>query len=324
MLLAADLAWRGRVTGGGTQSEAGRDVERRVRPPYSVRVGDGWYAYNRLDPAGFLLGFSADMAETLALADGADDAAERVIAGTIVALRDNLASKTWMMGAAELLSVLDTPDAMGTAKLAKWLQGQTASAVVPVSSLVRNVAASADPVVRDARTVQGYLDGQVAELKRRIPGLSDTLPPRVGVWGEDVVRTTPFDNGALSLGFNFVSPMAYRAASDDPVDRAIVEGQIPISAPRRVQLGVELSADQYYAFAKRAGKLAHSSLRKVVGRAEWERLGPGPDGGRAALVSQVMRASRQAAMAEMMREDLLLRASVQDAQNERVAALMSQ
>lgn len=43
--------------------------------PYSVRIGDTWYSYARLEPLGLLLGIAADMKENAsnideAIADG--------------------------------------------------------------------------------------------------------------------------------------------------------------------------------------------------------------------------------------------------------------
>ena len=57
MAVSADLVMSGSITGAGPTNPKMRNIMRATGwQPYSIKVGDKYYAYNRLDPVGALLG----------------------------------------------------------------------------------------------------------------------------------------------------------------------------------------------------------------------------------------------------------------------------
>jgi hypothetical protein len=145
--------------------------------PYSVKVGDEFYSYSRLDPLGMVLGQAADLAETSRDAGRAYDekgfgeAAEKAAAGLVTSAVKNAMLKTWMSGISRLVEALDDLDRHGE----HWLQAM-AGTLIPTG--MAQVAQSGfpgvfegDPVQRETRTV---LD----TLKSRVPLAGAGLMPR--------------------------------------------------------------------------------------------------------------------------------------------------
>ena len=91
----------GIVTGRGPSDRRERQaMERGGWQPYSIKVGDRYFAYNRLDPIGMSLGLSADMVEILANMDDdealGDAEVERTQAAIVMSIANNVMNKTYM------------------------------------------------------------------------------------------------------------------------------------------------------------------------------------------------------------------------------------
>ena len=307
LLIAAESAVEGNVSGGGSLNNRVKATERRIRPPYSIKVGDQWVAYNRLDPIGMFLGLGADIAEIMG-SDDDDDVAQLVASGA-TALASNLLSKTYMMGMQEFIAALDP--ANPTSNMGKWALDQS-SGIMPYNAFLRNVAAVEDPILRDpsVQPDQGALaefwEGAVNRIKRGIPGSSDTLPPRRDMWGEPINRASPY-----GMAWDFLSPMITRENSQDKVDRAILDNGIPVSPVYRRVMGVKLNPHEYDTYSRIAGELAKGELDKLVGSPVFEKMGPGPEGGKARIINKVMSRARQAAQRQTMQAHPELKARIE-------------
>ena len=234
----AILSAEGRITGRGPQDP---DLRRQLQDagwqPYSVRVGDHYVAYNRLDPLGTLFGLAADFSSIVGEMDSVT--ADRVAGALLMSVWQNLSSKTYMKGLSE---------AVGAVAPKTWADPE--QSVGPGSrffsklggSLVPNIVAQAnrtmvDPVLRDT---QGILD----EVMSRIPGFSDNIPPRRTIFGEPRQL-----QGAL--GPDFVSPLYSSTRKHNPVADEMIRLRLGISLPPRAfqpdqgAEPIELTAAQY-------------------------------------------------------------------------------
>ncbi len=145
--------------------------------PRSIRVGDSYISYDRFDPfAGALLGFVADIRDTMALTSDDGTIGEEASAftmGITVALANNITSKTWMKGARDLIDL-----STGKIDKAQFAAQSISSSFVP--SIVNDInRLSSDPVLRD-------VDDWIEAMVKRVPGLSDTLDTRRNVLGENI------------------------------------------------------------------------------------------------------------------------------------------
>ena len=94
-IAVAALAAEGHITGGGPSDPKARAALFATDwQPYSVKIGDGYHAFSRLEPAGMILGVSADFAEIAGeITKEERDSVGAMILGSIT---KNLVSKTWL------------------------------------------------------------------------------------------------------------------------------------------------------------------------------------------------------------------------------------
>lgn len=220
MLVGLDLALNERISGSGPSSPAERaNLQRQGWQPYSIKIGDRWYAYNRLDPAGAFLGYAADLGEVLANNDGmdGDDGVEfeRAMSAAVFAVAENVTSKSYMDGLADIVATVSDPERFA----ASWTKRFVGSFV---PTIFRETARAVDPVQRETA-------GIIDELRNRVPGLSSGLAPRRDLWGREV----SFESG-LGRTFDALSPIYSRSARSEPIDRAMTEDGVFVGMPSKV------------------------------------------------------------------------------------------
>jgi hypothetical protein len=138
--------------------------------PYSVKIGDTYYSYGRLEPLGILLGVASDFTElNKAMTTQEQNSVAALIMGSI---SKNLVSKTWLRGPSEMIEAIQDPDRYG----ATYVQNLVGT-LVPTG--VAQYARNQDPYLREARSI---LD----KLKERVPGYRETLPARRDVFGDPI------------------------------------------------------------------------------------------------------------------------------------------
>lgn len=333
MLSIADMVAEGTITGGGPLGSDEKETQdlRRTRnavgapPPYSIKVGDRWYAYNRLDPIGMMIGMSADLAQTAVDADEAES--DMVVAAGVLSITQNLASKTYLSGVFDFLGAIDPRNPANDP--GKYFSDQ-AGGLMPYSSFLRNIATVNDPVARDANPVvfgedlkvdpvATYMQSLIDKQKRGIPGMSDELPPLRDLYGEPINRAS-----GIGWGWDFISPIASRADNPDPVTKVIVDNKISVSFPPRNIEGVKLTAQEYDQFTELAGKFAKDRLDALVKSPGFDKLSPGPDGMQAELIKETIGSARDYARARMMAQNPELRDRVITTKRDEMRSLTGQ
>lgn len=315
MAVSADLTLSGSITGAGPVDRDQKNILRATGwQPYSIKVGDTYYAYNRLDPTGALLGLAADMAEIMGQTTEADAQKVAVAAGLSVA--QNMASKTYMSGLVDFMDAFfssSTDPEANNYKLNSWIT-RTAASVVP-----SGVAAVERSISPELTATYGILD----RIKSRIPGYSEGLPPRRNIFGEPVV----LEGG---IGPDIMSPIYISTAKEDPIADELVAQQVSISMPRRVINEVELDANQYdkyillYSGQDNKGMKnvpLKAKLKELFAKPGYKRATDGPEGGKALAIQAVFTAYRDSAKAQLIQEDPTLEADVRTATVGRIEKL---
>lgn len=292
MALTASMAASGHVTGGGPSEPKARALLRETGwQPYSLRIGDAYYAYGRLEPLGSVLGLAADAAEIMGRTD--DEAERERLAATVtMALAKNLTSKTFLRGVSEVVQAMSDPDRYGE----RYWQ-KLAGSLVPAAAAQFN-RSFMDNTLRDTR---GWLD----EIKGRTPGLSKDLPPRRNLWGEPVALEG-------SLGPDFLSPVYVSARKESPASEELLRLGLYLDKPQRVQslrgVAVELSPQEYDRLQELAGNEAKDpgtglgfkeTVEALAGgfhanAGTYGRLSEGAGGGRKAVSRKDRENARQA------------------------------
>ena len=290
----ADYAASGVISGYGPQDpvERKRKMETGWKP-YSVRFGDRYYTYNRLDPLGLLAGLGADIGEIIGNLDEPD--ADKLTAAAAATVTQNLASKTWSQGAFGLVGALDPSNPR--ASIGDYLT-EFAGGAVPFSGLLRHVRNSiADPMLRDVKVetpedidpaIRGIpeplamtLQDMINQYRKNIPGLGEDLPPRTDLWGRSIDTAT-----GVGWVYDFLSPVGGAKADDDPASKVIVDNRIKVNMPQRTVRGVKLSAEEYFTLMTTAGPVAHEAVSRLIKMPVFDRLSDGPDGGKAELIKR--------------------------------------
>jgi hypothetical protein len=242
--------------------------------PYSVKIGDTWYSYRRLDPFASLLGPVADFTELAKQMPSIDQ--DKIGSAIVASLAGNLINKTYLSGLSDLAAALHDPQQYG-----QRLINSLAGSVIPAG--VAQLARVQDPILRDAKST---LDS----IRARIPGQSQLLPPRLTLFGEPITREG-------SLGPDIVSPIPMTSEKHDPVLGEMIRLQTVPTMPQRKIQGVDLSPPEYAQFVQMAGKPAKELLDRLVASAKWGAI---PDPMKSRIIEDVVAKTRRAAEEEFL------------------------
>lgn len=220
----------GVITGRGPGDREQRQLlEDAGWQPYSIKIGDKYISYARLDPFATMLGTAADVVNYARWAEDADQPEiEKVTMGVAVALANNFTNKTYLKGVGEVLEMLSDPARNGP----RVLQRFGASFAVPAGA--RALTTTGDENMRD---MQGWMD----QVYGRTPGLSGKLPPVRNLLGEPVRRVTSLGDDQIGSIANAFLPIAYREVSSDPIRKELAALGHGFSPPRRSRNGLNLS-----------------------------------------------------------------------------------
>lgn len=309
---AVDFALKGMITGAGPMDPDLRRTWERTHQSFSIRVGDSWYAYERGDPFGMLLGAAASYAE---VANGVSDPErERLAAAIAFATANSVTNKTWMTGMVGFAETMANPESF---QAESYLRRLAAGFTVP--SVVNQVTQAMDPVWRDVESVGDA-------LRARVPGYSEELPANRNLWGQKYISNT--------LGSEMISPIYKMDIPDEPIDDWLFENKVLPKKARPLIMGAELTPQQYDRYQELAGNgmkdpmtgmglydTLNAMIKGTHPRAMlWAMSTDGPQGGRATIVDNYIQSYRQMAQQQMLVEFPELRNRVEAVAREGAAA----
>lgn len=190
----------GIITGGGPLDPVEEANLRQTGwQPYSVKIGNQFVSYQRLEPMSSVLGIAADMAEGVKRGDfeAVDEGAVRLIS----TVTENLTNKTFLSGLEGLSTALSDPQRY----MKQWIKQMQMSLVpnnigfVPFGHLAQAI----DPVYRETHPMAWDV------FQSKIPGASMELAPQYTPTGELRKRLgTPIER--------LVSPLTRTTVRTDP------------------------------------------------------------------------------------------------------------
>lgn len=223
MMWALDKADKGLISGDGPRGEDKEIREAMMRQgwqPFSWKVGDRWYSYNRTDPFGMTMGLAASIAEAVKKGEIDEEDVDEwweVTAMAVAAVAQVTVSKTYLEGLSKFVEMVSDPK-----RYTRDYVMQTLASFTPAAALNASVKNIVDPVQREANT-------PAEQAMARIAGLSDKLPPRRTLWGEPIRA----DSG-LGDVYDFFTPVQSKQQIESPVDKEIVRlGQGPDRITKR-------------------------------------------------------------------------------------------
>ena len=314
-MIGLDLALNGYITGGGPAGAERQALIRTGWQPYSLKIGDKYYSYQRFEPIATDLSLMADMAEFLAAdrysdtSPGEFDDPDVMTMGSLLMLKAGNAvlNKTYMSGLMDIIDALSDP----TENKAKRLAASGLISLVPgVSSslaLSGAIARTTDPFAKDAAST-------IEQLKANLPGFSKKVPNRLDLFGRKIARATG------DVVYDMFIPVRKSAQSQEPIDREMLAQGAYVPMPNRQisvhggKINLKYRPDLYNEYVSLAGnelKLndglgAKDFLNAVVtGKIDVGYQGMN-DGGldvlgsKANFIREVMNGYRRAAAAELI------------------------
>jgi hypothetical protein len=256
-LAATAYSWalEGRLTGSQPSDPAKNRLKRADGwQPYSVRIGDQWVSYSRLDPFAMTLGLAADL---VTKADGmTDKQLENYSMLFVASIMSQMADKTWLSGISDFTQVMTDPQRFGPA----YLHRLGGALLLP--NVLAQTARAIDPVQRERGNFS-------EELQSRIPGLSDNLLPQRDIWGQPIVNQD-------RIGPEILNPFRQTTVQNDPVNREMLAINARFGLPGKTYTidGVksEWTPEQYDRLRELSGGLAHDRLTELVTGPGWQQL----------------------------------------------------
>jgi hypothetical protein len=246
-------------------------------PEMSIKIGNQWYDYSRIEPVSSTLGFTLDVMSRYKdlVREGKDAEANKLLSGFMSVMRDNLVEKTFLAGIANFVMAATDAERYGPQIL-----NNTVGSLVP--AVVGSVARLQDPVNKE-------VDSAIASLKNRIPGLREELPTKFDILGQP-----------KTVAPGQVLGLASREAEQTPVQKLLDNPYVNIRPVTKRLYGMELDAEQL------------SRLRQLTGEAVERTLAPRVDAlnriedprVRAARIEKIVEKAREAGRKQFMSENI--------------------
>lgn len=262
MTAVFSLAASGLVTGGG-EPEKERKAADRIAGwrPYSIRIGNKFFEYRRLEPLGMLLGMAADIYE---LSDYMSrEESEQWVKMAGMAMAQNVTSKTFLQQLTNLMKAISEPQQYGDNYL-----GAMVGSFVP--GVVAQAARARDPWERDTdpdKNLNGLAyawDDVKRDIMARIPGQREKLPLRRDALGQPMPIT---DSPSM---FNPIRTGDLR--TDDPVAMELASARARVSPAKDTIKGVRLTPEEKEAYGQASGTVARARLERLFASPGYQAL----------------------------------------------------
>jgi len=233
----AYYAASGTITGRGPSDPRERAVLLETGwQPYSIKVGDKYYSYNRFEPIGILFGVSADITDIIKYTSEQkqkENDLDITELGSMIAasFAENITNKTFLTGLSDIIEMINDPDRYGEDTIRRFV-----GSFIPTVAYYERKAD--DPIIRDVQSLGDTIANRLPEIFSEV-GLTTSmdLPPKRNMFGD--IKTYKETLGGKYSPVN-VSPIK----EDDVFNEFVKLGYIP-PFPSRVIGGVKLTPEQY-------------------------------------------------------------------------------
>jgi hypothetical protein len=255
MALTMAYAFQGNISGAGEPDPGKKRAKAGVWQQYSIKVGDKWYEYSRVQPLGTLMGLSADIAGVWDhMTEEEKDKVPKMLA---TAFANAITNQTFLQGITQVVNAMSDP----TRFVPKFAQG-LAGSVVP--GIIAQPTVNSDPYVRE---VNSMLDA----IRARLPGRQEMLTQRDWLGAEVQTKER----------FGMFAPVREQQISTDKVRLEADRLGISVAAaPKKTHIGkgtgkigdIELTPEERDTFERVGGNMAHNILTQIVNAPGWDTM----------------------------------------------------
>jgi len=290
------------ITGGGPKDEKQKKILQETGwRPYSIKIGDTYYDYKKLDPIATILGIVADMSEMMKENEEAnEEGVEQVGIALATALSRNVANKSYLAGIQLWAEALQDPDRFGERLGRNY-----------VGSFVPNVLSQMQDY--DKQSMREVRDVADAVLKK-LPGGRDMLDPKRNILGEEKT----IDYGTMG----FINPVGTSKEKDDAILQEMADLQYAFRQPSSKILNGNVDLLNFTNNKGRTaydrsidllqtvtvgGRTLRQTLKRLINSAQYQRLPGysaevGVDSPRVQQITKVLKRFRKTAKRDMLKE----------------------
>jgi hypothetical protein len=264
-------------------------------PEYSLKIGDTWYSYARIEPLATVMGTAVDgiNAVNRYLADpkydtkAAEKARNKLVVDVVGGITTNIASKTFLEGISGVLQAMHNPERYGGSFINSF-----AGLLVP--SFIAAPARSADPYARVVTSFGEAVQNRVPDFGLGLPIPSrQELPIQSKLFGG--ARENPSYGLAAYTGLQ-TSPAA-RTVVQEEVARTKVDYDLPDKSLR----GVELDGADQAKYQDLSSRYADMILPGIIASPGYQNA---PDTLKKVILEKGLSKARQAATNLLLGEKL--------------------
>lgn len=224
--------------------------------PWSVRIGDHWISYRRIEPFGTVIGMTAIAGD--AWRERGEVPTSEAITKMGMEFGRYLLDVSYVSQLSDLMENISRGD--GGYKAMRRFGQRFPTSFVPYSSFLRSMARATEAVttgkvvLRDPRTIS-------EAVRAQIPFLTETVPARKTVFGQEI----------LLPGGPIRQWLPYKAskATNDPVELELQRLGINPGMPARKIRGIELTDEEYDRYLTLSGEAIYKELKRVITSKEW-------------------------------------------------------
>ena len=298
-----DVAYNNReyITGGGPSNE--REKEALMATgwrPYSIKIGDTYFSYQKLDPLATPLGVVADLVETGIREEASFDESllEHATTSMVLALTRNATNKSYLAGIQMWADALGDPD-----RYVEKLGRNYAGSLVP--NLISQTADYDTQAIKETRSVMDA-------VKRKL-GMRGSLDTKRNILGEEYVAEQ-------WMGTGFINPIRLSTKKNDPILTEMASLNHAFRNPP-ANLGGQIDLLEYendkgqsandrqlelLKTVKLRGLSLRQTLNKLIKSRNYQRLSPDSEPGlpspRIQQLNSVLTKYRKEARRQMLRE----------------------
>ena len=260
-------------------------------PEYSIKLGDTYYSYARVEPLATIIGASVDginAVRTYIEAPKYDNKAfNKAVVDVIAGITKNIVSKTYLEGISGVLQAAHNPEQYGGSFINSF-----AGLLVP--SIIAAPARGQDPY---ARVVTGFGEA----VQARIPdfGLGLPIPSRQELPVQSKVFGGARENP--SYGFAAYTGLQTAPAARNVVQEEVARTKVKYDLPNKSLRGVELEGVDQAKYQALSSQFADTILPRIIESSGYQNA---PDSIKKVILEKGLKRARSAATKTLLGEKL--------------------
>jgi hypothetical protein len=239
MMATYGMVESGMITGHYSTDPAtrNRQIASKV-PEMSIRIGDRWVSYNRVEPFSTIMGLVVDGMQ--ALKEGRMKGEDPGVSDITKIVGVNLLDKTFTEGLGKAMLAIQESDRYGAAYAVSLT-----NPVVP--AVVNQIARIQDPVQRETKDPE-LTNWIMNNLQARIPGIREQLPVATNVVGQER-QISGTVTGIQNVPVN-----------QDSINKLFQNPYLSVGTMQRTIGGLDLDTNQYAQMQATVGQYTNQAL----------------------------------------------------------------